>query len=842
MRKKLIKFLSKVGIFFIVFLLSVIITSKIVNKGNTDLTADIKKASLPVIYVNVNDEYVNCLHGYVSSMEGSYLRGAITPMSAERTIPIRIDTFGTPVTSVDYEVRTMDMERLIENGNISDFVYSENVITATIPVKDLIKDEQEYMLVVKLSLSDGRVASYYARFIDRAELYLNEKLKFVHEFSDKTFDKNTAREVMGYMESNSEGDNSSYGYVNIHSNFNQLSWGDLEPTLLGDKELRILDIDSKDANIMLSYRISAKGEMYDVKEYFKITRGSDRMYLMDYERTMNQIFDEDNVVIANGKIFHGILADPIDYKENEDASVYCFVQDHRLYSYNADTNSMARIFSFWDKENDDVRTLYEANNIKILYVDETGNVHFAVYGYMDRGNHEGEVGIAVYYYDGVYNTIEEQMFIPYSKSYEILKHDVESLCYVNKKDNLYLMFNGTIYNINLENSKAEVLASGLNETRFVSSADNSMIGWQPADNIYDYTTLRFMSLNAMTPVKIDAQPGHILLPLGFFNKDFVYGSVKTSTIMLDSTGRTVLPMDSIYIQNLNGEILKEYSNEGIYVTEVSFEENMMNLKRMIIDTDTGLFYNTTDDQIMNNETKESSKNVYKSVVTEEMETTWQTVLSKSVKKDNIRVLTPKEVIYEGKRYFYLNVKDVLKRYYVYSKGEIDYIYTDAADAVYSAEQVGGVVVDKKCSYIWKSGDRSAKTQIAGIETEKLANSPRECVAISLEEMLKTAGVYVDANTMLMAGKSVLNIMTDNLENGVALELSGCSLNAMLYYVSNGSPVMAMVEEDMAVLITGYDDNNLFIFNPLEGTISKRGRKDATAWFSSNGNRFITYVK
>lgn len=845
MRKKLLRAFIRLSILFVISVISALITSSVINQGNTDLTAEMKKAGLPVIYVNVNGEYVNCLHGYVSEMEGSYLRGSITPMSADRTIPIKIKTFGSVVTDVGYEVRTMDMARLLENATVTDFEYKNDEIAAVVPVKDLIEDEQEYMLVIKLSLSDGRIASYYCRFIDKPELYLTEKLDFVKKFSSSTFDKEAAEDIKKYMESNADGNNTSYGYVNIHSNFNQLTWGDLEPVLESDKELRILDIDSRDAEIILSYTVSAKGEMYDVEEYFYLTRGSDRIYLMDYERTMDKIIDQRNVVVANGKVFHGILSGVIDYKENADANVFSFVQERSLYSYDGDTNSLSRVFSFRDDQNDDVRTSYKMHNIKILYVDNNGNIYFSVYGYMNRGQHEGEAGIAVYYYDSIYNTIEESLFIPYTKSYEILKHDVENLCYVNQTGTLYILFNGTIYRIDIETTKAELLASGLNETRFVSSYDNSMIGWQPADNLYDYKTLKFMSLNAMVPVEIQAADGHILIPLGFFNRDFVYGSVRTADIRLDSTGRTVLPMDYIYIQNLSGEILKSYHHDGIYVTDVEFMDNIMNLKRSVIDRETDIIYQTSDDQIMNNETGESSANVYRSVVTEEMETTWQTELKVGQSADKPRVLTTKEVLYEGSRYFYLNVKDVLDRYYVYNKGEIAAIYTDAADAVYLAENVKGTVTNKECRYIWKSNDRKDKYTIENIGSgaQPVAEgSDRTTLSVCLDEMMKTAGVYVDTAALLKEGRSALDIMKENMGNSVPLALSGCSTDAMLYYIGNSCPVVAMVEDEEAVLIVGYDNNNLQIYFPTEGKIIKRGIRDSGAWFSSNGNRFLTYAK
>ncbi len=844
MKKRLESIAIKSAVFFAIFLMSMLVTSEIINQGNTDLTAEITPASLPLIYININGEYMNCIHGYVSEMEGNYLRGAITPLQGERTIPIKVDTFGAVVTGVSYEIRTMDMSRLLENVTITDFTYEENTLYTVIPVKDLIADEQEYMLVVNLELSDGRVAKYYCRFIDKPELYLQDKLDFVKEFSDKTFDKEKAKDLIQYMESNSEGDNTSFANVNIHSNFEQLTWGSLKPMRISEKDIHIIDIDHNDATIRLDYTISAKGEMYRIRENFYIERGKNRIYLMDYNRTMNQIFDDENVVVANGKIFHGILSKPIHSKENAEGNVYCFVQGNRLYSYNLDTNSLNRIFSFWDKENDDARTVYDANNIKILYVDESGNVFFAVYGYMTRGIHEGEVGILIYRYDMLYNMIEEEMFIPYSKSYEILKHDIEQLCFVNSKQILYIMFNGTIYSINLETKKADLLASGLNETRFVSSEHNNMIAWQPADSLIEYTKLTFMSLDEMKLVDITAEANHILMPIGFFNKDFVYGSVALSDITYDSTGRTILPMDYIYIQNFNGEILKKYHNDGIYVIDVEFKDKMIKLERAIIDSTDGSFFKTGDDQIINSQDKEHGKNEYKSVATDEMETTWQTILKTNTNNENPKLLTPREVIYEGSRNYTLNVKDIRNRYYVYKNAEVDSIYTNVSDAVYRANEINGVVVNKSCTYAWKFDGRQANALVEIPEYDKaeLEIPGNTTVSVCLNMLFKTAGIYSDARELLNNNAPVATVITEKLENVEGIELDGCTLDAALYYVSEGAPVIGMVNDGQAVLVVGYDGTNVSLFDPMVGEVKKMNIKDARNMFSNYGNQFVTYYK
>ena len=57
-------------------------------------------------------------------------------------------------------------------------------------------------------------------------------------------------------------------------------------------------------------------------------------------------------------------------------------------------------------------------------MDGDGNVTFAVYGYMNRGAHEGEVGAAIYYYQAEQNNIDEKAFIPSNKSAAVASEEL----------------------------------------------------------------------------------------------------------------------------------------------------------------------------------------------------------------------------------------------------------------------------------------------------------------------------------------------------------------------------------------------------------------------------------
>jgi uncharacterized protein YvpB len=106
-------------------------------------------------------------------------------------------------------------------------------------------------------------------------------------------------------------------------------------------------------------------------------------------------------------------------------------------------------------------------------------------------------------------------------------------------------------------------------------------------------------------------------------------------------------------------------------------------------------------------------------------------------------------------------------------------------------------------------------------------------------MLQSGGVYKSSREEVRT-KSLVRVLSDNLEADV-LDLSGCSLSDMLYYVSNGYPVMAMTEGGGAVIIIGYDSKNTVLYDPRDERVYKMGMNDSRSMFEQAGNRFITYV-
>lgn len=167
----------------------------------------------------------------------------------------------------------------------------------------------------------------------------------------------------------------------------------------------------------------------------------------------------------------------MEYQANETGTTVAFVQEGELWSYNETENTLAKVFSFRGYEGIDNRENYGEHDIKIVRIDEAGSLDYIVYGYMNRGNHEGEVGIEVNHYDSLSNTNEELAFISSDKAYEVMKSELGQMMYVTEGGELYLMVDGSVYGIDLSTLEMKELIKGLDKEIYAVSESDRYFAW-----------------------------------------------------------------------------------------------------------------------------------------------------------------------------------------------------------------------------------------------------------------------------------------------------------------------------------------------------------------------------
>lgn len=832
----------------LVFFTALFLISAVMNQGNTDMTMEMSEPTFPVVTFVYDGMDLNPLHGYAEEMDTASLRENITPLMSGRKFAFRIDTFGTEVDKIQYELRSVDGERLIENTQVYNYINNGETVTAEVQLKDLIHDHTEYSLCLLLHTDKGQVIRYYTRVMEADDYYVSDKLEYVYYFNNTTFDRVRAQDELPlYLESNSQGDNSTFHKVDIHSSLSQVTWGDLNVSRVTTPVASVKEINADTAVIGLDYYVSIPGEKgdvyYAVNENYRIRKGTERIYLLDYNRTTEQIFSIDTGVIANNKIVLGITGEDVHMVESDDGNRFAFVNAGRLYSYNITDNKLAYIFGFFDEDITDIRASYRQSDIRIFNVDEKGNVHFMVYGYMNRGLHEGQMGVAVYYYDSVLNTVEEQIFVPSDKSFALLCEDVERVAFANSMGHAYLLLDGTIYKISLRDSSYVTVVRSLPKDALAVSESSRMAAWVSGTDMNAASQIALFNLTNGKQTYIEASTGDYLRPIGFFGDDLIYGVVHAEDITTDISGRNMYPMYKIVIRDSDANILKEYEVPGIYVTRTIVENNMVSLERVAVGEDGG-FIAATNDHILNNTEDSTARNTILTAVTDHYETIVQIEVRKEINTDTLQILTPKQVLFEGNRLVAVDSHDMAQQYYyVYSKGNLMEVCSDVSDAVTLAYENSGIVMNGEGRVVYAKTTRSARNQIMAISGTKIEDEaePTTSLAVCLDTILAYEGLTKDSEQLMRQGYDPSDIIASFVEGAEVLDLSGCPLDAVLSYVEKDIPVLVQMVDGTAVLLVGYNELNTVIMNPLTGEVKKVGMQDSTAWFAENGNRFMTYI-
>ena len=827
-----------------VFVAAVFAFSRMTNRTNEDLTREMAAATLPLVTLSDGETPVNTMRGYTKEMDIRHIRDAITPIPEDHEIPMEIRVGAHSVEGINYQIRSLDGELLLADSEITGFTADHGRIRTTIPIQGIVDKDVEYALIINVT-DGGGTYHYYTRIMESDRCYTKECLAFVKEFHEKALNPETYESLATYLEPDSSGDNSTLQKVTINSSLKQVGYANFNGQEIEPPVPKIMEINPSYHVILMDYvltRVREDGvtEYYNCEEYFRVRHTSDREYLLNYERTMNEIYRGETALFYGSYLQLGITDPNVRFLANEPATAVAFVQEGELWCYTIGNARLYQVFSFRGPEGIDERENYGEHGIKIISVDEDGSVNFAVYGYMNRGEHEGECGIGVYRFNCITNTVEEEIFIPTDRSYQVLASDIGSLMYENEKGQFTLMLDGAVYRIDLDTRQVTTLLTSLTEGTYAVSESNRYMAYQSEGEIYAAKRLTISDFETNSNYDIEAEPGEFLKPLGFMQEDCIYGVARASDVLMDKAGNVTFPMYKVCIISTDGkhEILKEYSKPGYFVSDIYIDDYTIYLNR--IQYNGTAYVEAEQDTIMNREGNSMETVVLHSTVTEIKETEIQIDLGTEIKTATAKMLTPKEIVNEEDRIVAIRMTDETERFYVYAKGKVQLSSYVLRDAVGRANDDMGVVIGDACEYLWKRARAAAKSAIP-IDEEAIADNTSS-ISKCISAMLNIEGISIDVESMLNSGKTPKEILQSSLRDVRFLDLSGCDVDETLYYISCGAPVFALSGADDAVLLVGYDANSVTVYLPMTAEKVSMPMDEADRFFSENGNVFFSYVE
>lgn len=273
-------------------------------------------------------------------------------------------------------------------------------------------------------------------------------------------------------------------------------------------------------------------------------------------------------------------------------------------------------------------------------------------------------------------------------------------------------------------------------------------------------------------------------------------------------------MYEIEIRNDEGKTEAEYSftDQNIFTTDILIRDNQITLNR--VSGKNGKYQAVSQEYITNNQEREESKVSLDTYYTDAGETQVMLKFAEGLPDPEPAYVKPGQIVSGEPLTVTISGNSGKEEFYVYGMGELLDIYDRAGYAVQRASEISGVVISSEQAYVWESGNRDLSYSTGAAEFQKSGEET------SLEACERYMEKY-DARQ---------------------IDLTGCTLEQILYVINRGCPMITMIGTDHAVLLTGYTTTDITYIDPDNGqehTVSQKKMQDMA---EAAGSVFIGYIR
>jgi len=798
------------------------------------------KEKFPYVQLQTQGFKINTLYGYSAPMEPEIIRESITPLAEDKKLTVLLGKAISSLTKMEYRIVDKETGEVYDTGSIS--AIDEGQEKVEIAFSYNFKTSTEYILDLMGTSDEGREIHYYTRI----KYYINDsklaqKLAFAQKFHKTTFVKTKAQELERYLEPDGTNRNSSLAKVDITSSSDLITWGGMSPKIISDEWITIKEFNMETACVQYNYFIQAETasgqEIYHVKEFYRVRHASGQDFLLNFERTMEAQFDEKLASTKTSQLKLGITE---EHKSrmltNKEEDVLYFVRGGVLYRYDMENNEIMKVYQVFSEKAPYLYRAYNEQDIRLLKVDEDGSLYFCVYGYFPRGEYEGDVAVVLYEYtaDG---RLQEMVFMPSSTTYQQLKEDFEEYGYVSPRDIYYFTVANTVYAYNMAGRRLEKLVENVKANSFmIMEGVNSYVWSSSLSNGYGSNiTIYNLETDERQMIFQPDKDTYIRL-LGVIEDNVIYGYAKKKDVGRNKDGTKVVPCYELHIADTKGNVKKSFDRSGQYIQSIQANGNVINIKMCKKSGST--YVDTTEDSILCPTEVTTSKFSYSYRVTTKSLTEWYIQFPSGFELSEV----PKEVqgpqkVLTSERYVRLEQPGIAK-YYVYAVGKITASYENARQAIKDADDQMGVVVSSNHQVVWERSGSYLQNNIGGLEIKRSDDSISNLAACAYM-LLKRNHIQPNVKT-LMKKDTVYSMLAGYLSRPV--NLKGCNLEQVLYFVSGNKPVIAMTSDNTAVVIGGYTTTQLSLYDPESGAVKTVSRSEYEKIFENAGNSFVSYME
>ena len=648
--------------------------------------------SLPEITVYNKDTAIGSLIGYNTEMEYRTLRDNLTVVDyADRKVGITADFNGINIKSFKYQIKPMDEDRLIDNGELSQVKGTRN-IDETIPISAILEENIEYILQFIVDTEEIGIINYYTRVMVTKEDFVTKQAAFAKQFSEYTMDTSKSREIAQYMEIDPDLLNNHMGRVTLSNNFNLVAWANLIPDKQKGGIFNLKEVCVKDTGVSgtyeMKYQVSAEGnnnivDTYDIIETITVWTYNEKNYVLAYERRMNQVWNADENTVNNTFIDLGIQQDmDICFKQSEDGDFIVYEVNGSLWMLQLSTKTLTNIYNVNSRYKD-------LTKVVPARVDNEGNVNFVVCGYSTENVHVGKNGISVCRYNNKSKSVEEKVFLEYNRQADLIEDGIREVCHTSDSV-LYIKLGEELCYVNLETKETGVITNGLNGYTYASNEKGSTIAYVSEDASY----INVINLASGEEHKIEAGANEKIRVCGYTGDNLVYGTISSKKVK-DNDNK--FSISKLFIVDKDFNEIISYSKKNVEISDVEITDSVINLTRV---QDGKKIEN---DQLLDNTSKEppAAKQSYYDDTKKYRELALSLTLKMSANLETTVVNNITKNISASVATFQPGEEGTLK-YYVYACGELKGIFEESEkkDAEKLAKEKDGLVITSQGNKVW----------------------------------------------------------------------------------------------------------------------------------------------
>lgn len=859
-------------------------------------------------YIFYNDQIINSMQGYTSSIRTDLFRDSIVPLDETKEIKVLLPDDADTGAEITYELRSFDGTNLIETGDFRFVKTSEGLTeyTATLRMDMTLGTEYSFRIKAK---HDEVSKCFYTRVVRLEKSRLSDFVAFAGSFSDGAFAGNAEANlsatstdaVTTYNVSGDEADiknqekdfaeqkeiatstdamsgvkvadissvfgsadasSSMYnaasasdvssdgnpGYVTLKSSYEDVTYSGLKIDRLSEPIPKIKELTENSAVVEFRYKaISEKengADTFAIFEYFTLEydNGSASIKVNDYRRIMNQDFTSEGFDSLSNGICLGLTADrKPEYVSSEDSKQIAFVADNSVWVYNNKTKTYSSVYGTSTDEAEKERIPQEGYGLDLLEINDN-TLYFVVYGRVNEGPREGEVGVGLYEFNIDTVTLRELCFIFSDFSFDTMLLSTKRFNYYDRENrHFYTMIGDSIVDVDIFTGKKEIVVEGIPSNMIEVSGNGKVVAFPDNKDMTNVSMITIVDFEKGTRIE-KRESGKKLALMGFVGENILYGVARDEDISMDIDDTPAFLFSKLCIVAPSGSSVKEYEKEGFYISGIDFKDNTIYLERVSKNDDTGEVTKAEPDYISYKPKVE--ENSLAIVVKENEAYNEQLYIllpDNVIMSQNNEELFTKVSLNTNNTELSISDEELDKQTaYIYDPQGIRGPAYSVGKAITQVYDDGGYVVDANGAVLYMKKISKPYLTVAGTFDYKAVDTDEETFAACNYMCMKAAGIDADYDTVRSRNNWIKNF--DEAGTDVkGVNISGVKLETAIGYLSDGSPFAARFS-DRYVLVISYNDDFIRYYDPIEDKEVRLMRYLFQLKVNEQGNEFYTYVK